>query len=91
MKKDQLSLIDELGVDEKWKEEWKDMPEYIQDNKMPVQQIIVSFKTQEDVRKFGELLGCRCTYKTKSLWYPSIKRETPSKFVYKTESNKDGE
>ena len=54
----------------KWEEHWKGMPEFIQDDMMPVQQVIVSFKTRDDAKKFGEFVGQKVTYKTKSMWWP---------------------
>jgi len=59
-----------------WKQNWKNMPEFIQEDMTPVQQVIVSFETREDVRKFGKLLGQKLTYKTKSIWWPKVENTT---------------
>lgn len=55
---------------ESWKEEWIDMPEFIQENQKPIQQIKVSFASYEDVKKFAELLGMNVSPKTNSTWFP---------------------
>lgn len=49
--------------------EWRDMPEFVQ-NKQKELCIIVRFRTEEDLKKFGELVGQKLTPKTKSIWYP---------------------
>jgi len=54
-----------------WKEHWKDMPEFVQEDLTPKQQIIVSFKSVEDRNKFAKLVGQKLTYKTQSIWYPA--------------------
>ena len=51
-------------------EEWLDMPEFNQEDLTPVRQIIVSFKNDEDVQEFANLVGQKLTDKTKSIWYP---------------------
>ncbi len=73
-------------VDEHWKEHWNDMPEFVQENLEPVQQIIVSFEKDEDVQKFAELIGQKITPNTKSLWFPEVDRGKPSDFIYTNES-----
>ena len=51
-------------------DEWEGMPEFNQDDKMPIRQIIISFENKEDINKFSKLLNQNITDKTKSLWYP---------------------
>jgi ParB-like chromosome segregation protein Spo0J len=51
-------------------DEWGGMPEFNQDDKMPIRQIIISFENKEDINKFSKLLNQNITDKTKSLWYP---------------------
>ena len=68
--------LEEWGLELKFmgendaEEEWLDMPEFKQDDLTPVRQIIVSFKTDEDVQEFANLVGQKLTDKTKSIWYP---------------------
>lgn len=63
-----LSLFEPEEND--WQKEWKDMPEFIQEDQKPIQQITVSFASFEDVKKFAELLGMNVTAKTNSTWFP---------------------
>ncbi len=57
-----------------WKEEWKDMPEFIQEKKEPYSKIIIRLKTKEDLEEFAELIGQKLTDKTKSIWHPKLER-----------------
>lgn len=59
-----------FDVPEDWEEEWKDMPEFIQNDLTPVRSIIVHFDKPEDVQKFAALVEQHITPKTKSIWYP---------------------
>ena len=72
-----------------WEKEWKDMPEFISENKKPSQQISVSFKSFEDVKEFAKLLGLNVTPKTDALWFPMKVKETG--MVYKSKYWKDEE
>jgi hypothetical protein len=80
--KKQLTMLDEFGVEENWKEHWVGMPEYVQKDETPHQQIIVSFRSEQDVKDFAQLIGQKLTYKTKSVWFPPYKLEKPSNFLY---------
>jgi hypothetical protein len=62
-----MSLLD---VDPTWKEAWKAMPDFHQNNLEPWQQIIVSFKNREDRNVFAKLINQPLTDDTRSLWYP---------------------
>lgn len=55
-----------------WKKEWKDMPEFQQEDLTSHRKIIVHFRNDEDVKKFEELMGQKITPKQKSLWYPYL-------------------
>lgn len=66
----------------KWKEEWKDMPEFLQKDESAYQSIIVHFENQEDMEAFSSLIGQKITRRTKSIWYPKYNREKPSNFMY---------
>ena len=68
--KSQQSLFGEEFDKEYWQDEWEGMPEFNQDDKMPIRQIIISFDNKEDINKFSKLLNQNITDKTKSLWYP---------------------
>jgi hypothetical protein len=49
---------------------WKDMPEFVQTNAMPVRTLYVHFEKYEDVQAFAELVDQKITLKTKYIWYP---------------------
>ena len=78
-KKNQIFNTDELN---NWKDEWQDMPEFIQKNKLPIQKIQVNFRRLEDVQNFARLTGYKITNKTKSIWFPFREKDKPSKFTY---------
>jgi len=84
--KDTLQSFFDLEDFSKWKKEWIGMPEYIQDDLEPIQQIIISFATSEDVQEFAELINRKLTSKTKSIWFPEIDNEKPSNYIYVDES-----
>jgi sporulation protein YlmC with PRC-barrel domain len=52
--------------------EYSGMPEYTSDDQTGVRQIIVHFKTHEDVEKFGEVIGQRIRPKSPSIWFPEV-------------------
>lgn len=62
------SLFDD--VETTWQEEWKDMPEFVQEKKEPYAQIIFRFESEEDLKNFANLIGQKLTKKTKSAWFP---------------------
>jgi len=77
---------DELKTEKEWELEWRDMPEYVQDDLTSYKSVIIHFKDIDDMRDFAKLVDQRITMNTQSLWYP--KPETRS-FVdkrYKNES-----
>jgi hypothetical protein len=69
-----------------WKEEWKDMPEFIQEKKEPYSKIIIRLKTKEDLDEFAELIDQKLTDKTKSIWHPKLERGIDSYKRYVDES-----
>jgi hypothetical protein len=69
-----------------WEAEWKDMPEYIQEDLEPVKDIMVHFETIEDMEAFAELVGQEITLKTKGIWYPAHERRSRINKVYIDES-----
>lgn len=50
--------------------EWKDMPEFDQDDKNSARHVIVHFKEEEDAEAFFRAIGQKDTGKTKSIWFP---------------------
>jgi hypothetical protein len=79
--KSQNSLFDVNELN-KWQEEWQGMPEFIQEDKLPIQTIVVSFETKEDVQDFANIIGQKLTYKTKSIWFPAKSRDIVNNKIY---------
>lgn len=71
---------------ESWREEWKDMPEYIQERMMPHDEVIVRFKNEQDKIDFFSLINQGIPEKLQSIWYPKIVREKKPTMVYVDES-----
>ena len=68
---DDKAVQDNLfGFEEPWKEEWKGMPEFVQNDLSPSNSIIVHFSSFENLQKFARLVEQPITMETKSIWYP---------------------
>lgn len=67
-------------------EEWKDMPEFIQEKQEPYQTIIVRFRCEDDVKNFSDRIGQQLTSKSKSIWYPFLVRGINSHKRWKDKS-----
>ena len=61
--------------DESWRSEWKQMPEYEVQNKEAIKKISVSFETEEDMKKFSDLIGRNITMETKGIFFPVIEKD----------------
>ncbi len=66
----QTSFLKDFDNSESWKDEWQDMPEFIQEKQEPYAKIIIRFTSQDDLQEFSSLIGQKLTPKTKSIWYP---------------------
>ena len=77
--------------DESWKEEWKDMPEFIQEDLTSHRKIVVHFRNDEDVAEFAELMKQKITPKQKSLWYPYMPPRRYADKLYITEESEEDE
>lgn len=53
-----------------WQQEWKNMPEFIQNKRKPYAQIIFRFESENDLQDFAKLINQKLTKKTKSAWHP---------------------
>ena len=73
MKENNQESLFDIEEYNKWKEEWKDMPEFEHEDLTPIKSIIVHFETLEDMREFAKLVDQKITPKTQSLWYPEAK------------------
>jgi len=56
--------------DEIWRKEWKDMPEFIQEDLSPFKSIVVHFRNKEAMKRFAELVNQGITIRTQSIYYP---------------------
>jgi hypothetical protein len=66
--------------------EWSGMPEFNNDDLSPKRQIILSFKTDEDVQLFAKLINQELTTKTKSVWFPKVNDLVQKDKAYSDES-----
>jgi hypothetical protein len=69
-----------------WKEEWLDMPEFIQEKQEPYAKIIIRFDNEIDLNDFSKLIDQPLNKKTKSIWFPKLIRGINSKKRYVDES-----
>jgi hypothetical protein len=65
----QINIFDNEQFDN-YKQEWQDMPEFVQEKKEPYSKIIIRFKCEKDLEEFSKLIGQKLTKKTKSIWFP---------------------
>lgn len=65
------NLFDLQEIDE-YEKHWQGMPEFHQKDAEPFRQIIVSFESIDDIRKFAELMEQNITHLTKSMWFPKV-------------------
>jgi len=72
MKKDRKPLFEVPTEHEK---EWQGMPEFVQENQLAYQQIIVNFKNDDDVQKFAKLIGRSLSTKSNIIWFPDVPRK----------------
>lgn len=75
-----------FGDQEPWREEWQDMPEYVQENLLPNFSVRVNFSSADDLKAFAELIGQPITTQTKSVWFPAQQKVELSKYVYVDET-----
>jgi hypothetical protein len=67
-------------------DEWKDMPEFVQEKQEPYAKIIVRFANKEDLEEFSQIIEQKLTQKTKSIWHPELVRGINSAKRYVDES-----
>lgn len=84
MSDEQLSMLDD--VKDKWREEWKDMPEYNMTREKPVRIIKINFRSEEDVKKFFELIGQKFHPNVENYWYPKFDKSLYTNEIYVDES-----
>lgn len=59
-----------FGIVPDWKKHWKGMPLFEQEDQTPLQSLVVHFRSPDDRKEFGKLLGRNLTNKTRSIWFP---------------------
>ena len=79
----QLAFID---PDDWWKVEWQGMPEFRQDDIEPWKDLIVHFRTRDDMLEFARLLDQKLTSDTRAVWYPEQLRQIRNNLFYVDES-----
>lgn len=55
-----------------WESEWKDMPEFKQEDLTSHRKVVIHFRNDEDVKEFEKLIGQKLTPKQKSTWFPYL-------------------
>jgi len=64
----------QLGFDE-ISEEWKGMPEFVQEKQTPYRVLKMSFRNEQDFEEFLRITGLGGMRDTvKSAWYPKLER-----------------
>lgn len=76
-----------LKETKKWEREWKNMPEFIQENKKGIHSITIHFETMDDLKNFSKLLQRKITHKTKSIWFPE--KTINERFIYVNDSDEE--
>ena len=74
------------NLKESFREEWQNMPEYVQEDLTPYRVINVRFRNAEDVAEFEKLMNQRITEKQKTLWFPYAEPRKASIYRYVDES-----
>lgn len=64
--------------------EWKDMPEFVQEDKEAVARVVINFETEEDIDLFNKVTGLSITKKTKGVFFPLPKKTTKMVYVDET-------
>lgn len=77
--------------DENWQNEWKDMPEYVQEDITSFRRIVVHFRNNADVNKFAKLINQIIKPNQPSLWFPEqeIKRYKDIRYVDSKDENQE--
>ena len=57
---------------EDWKKHWKNMPEYVQENKEAIKRVAINFESEAAIEEFNKLTGLNITMKTKGIFFPPV-------------------
>jgi len=66
--------------------EWSGMPEFNNKDLTPKRQLIISFRNEDDIKTFANLIKQNITDKTKSIWFPEAIQEKQFDKIYTDES-----
>ena len=80
---DELDTTEYLSLFEQkewWEDEWKGMPEFVQEDLSPLKTIYVHFANREDIKAFSELVNQKISMSTKWIWFPEVERADLLKF-----------
>jgi hypothetical protein len=69
-----------------WQKEWNDMPEFVNEDTFGIRQLIVHFKTNEDVAIFANLIEQNITRETRYIWFPKVQKAHLTSLRYRSES-----
>jgi len=64
------------------KEEWLDMPEFVQENLEPKKTLYVHFDDLVYLEEFSKLVNQKITEQTKYIWFPKSDNVKPSDYKY---------
>jgi hypothetical protein len=77
--------IDLLHLPEWWREHWKGMPEFVQNDLTPFATIYVHFENREDMSAFSKLVNQTITSNTRAIWYPAADIDETAKLRWISE------
>lgn len=66
-------------VDEYWRKHWKNMPDFVQEEKKSFRSVVIRFRTESDYNEFSKLIEQELSIDSKSIWYPELNNE-PNRF-----------
>ncbi len=69
-----LDLFVKAEPREAWRDEWEGMPEFEQEQQRPYATLVVRFRTDDDLRRFAELIGQRLNRNSQATWFPELAR-----------------
>ena len=78
----QPGLLDVKADKKEWEKHWKDLPEFVnEDASASTFKITVHIKSEEDLKKFSELMQQTVTTKTKFIQFPKRQYENLTKRI----------
>lgn len=66
---DQPALFD---VPDEYEQEWRGMPEFVQEAQEPFATLIVRFRNKADLEDFANRVEQPLTTRTQSIWFPAL-------------------